>query len=95
MITLPRKFDLEFQNDFKTQPIMYCIGKMKNIPVGARFIVASRKCSTKALSKAFTKASKLPFKPMRSFHQKSHFYTGYKKLWVVENSKLQVGSDQH
>ena len=43
---------------------MYCIGKMKNIPVGARFIVASRECSTKALSKAFTKASKLPFKQM-------------------------------
>ena len=47
------------------------------------FIVASRKCSTKAVTKVF----KLIFKQTQSFHEKSHFYSDVKKFWVVGNSK--------
>ena len=43
-------------------------------------IVASRKCSTKAFSKAVTKAFKLIFKQIQSFQGKSHFYSDYKKV---------------
>ena len=42
-ITLSNKFDLEFENDFKTLPIMYWLPKMHKTPTGAIFIVASRK----------------------------------------------------
>ena len=53
-----------------------------------RFIVASRKCSTKVLSKAVTKAFKLIFKQIQSCKfMKSHIFTMIAKIWVVENCK--------
>ena len=63
---------------------------MHKTSTGARFIVACRKWSTKALSKAVTKAFKLIFKQIQIFHENSHFYSDYKKFWVVENSKRAI-----
>ena len=60
---------------------------MHRTPAGARFIVTSRKCNIKVLSKAVTKAFKLVLSQIQSFHEKSHFYFVYKKFRVVENSK--------
>ena len=60
---------------------------MHRTPAGARFIVTSRKCSIKVLSKAVTKAFKLVLSQIQSFHEKSHFYFVYKKFRVVKNSK--------
>ena len=56
--TLSSKFDLEVQADFKTLSIMYWLPKMHKTLIRARFIVASEKCSTKALAKAVTKTFK-------------------------------------
>ena len=56
---------------------------MNKTPTGARFIVASRKCRTKALSKPVPKILKLILKQIQSIHEKSHFYPNYKKFWVV------------
>lgn len=50
----------------------------------ASVINASRKCSTMALSKAVTKAFELVLRKL--IHEKSYFYSDYKRFWVVENS---------
>ena len=42
---------------------------------GAKFIVAFRKRSAKALSKTATKAFKLILKQIQRFHEKLHFYS--------------------
>ena len=70
----------------KTLPIIYWIPKMHKSPVGQRFIIASKLCTTKKLSRDVSKVFKLLFQQTRSFHDKSHFYFNYNKFWVVENS---------
>ena len=65
-------------------PIMSGLPKIHKIPTGTRFIVASRKCSTKALSKIVTKAFKLFTKQTQSFHKKSYFHSYYKKFQVID-----------
>ena len=67
-------------------PVIYWIPKMHKLPVGKRFIIASKVCSTKQLSKDVSKVFKLLFRQTRNFHDKSHFYSNYNKFWVVENS---------
>ena len=54
-ITFSRYFDLEVQNDFKTLPIMDSFPKIHKTSTGAKFIVASRKCSTNSLIFTITK----------------------------------------
>ena len=65
---------------------MYWLPKMHKTPTGARFAVASRKCSTKGFQSQ-CKIFKLIFKQIQSFLEKSHFSTDYKNLGVVQNSK--------
>ena len=74
-ITFSRYFDLEVQNDFKTLPIMDSFPKMHKTSTGAKFIVASRKCSTKTLSKAVTKAFRLIFKQTLKVSMNSLIFT--------------------
>ena len=69
--------------------MMYWLPKMHK---KKKFIVATRKCSTRALSKTATKAFKLILKQIQSFHEKSHFYSDCKKFRVVENSKSLIDS---
>ena len=71
----------------KSLPIMYWTPKMHKNPTGARFIIASKKCSTKLLSKAVSKAFKLIFHQIEHFYDKSHFYKSFNQFWVIENSK--------
>ena len=40
-----------------------------------------------AVSKAFFKAFKLIFHKMQSLYDKSHFYSLFKQLWIIKNSK--------
>ena len=65
---------------------MYWMPKMHKNPIGSRFIVASKVCSTKKLSTAISKVFKLFFNQVRNFHDKSRFYSSYNKFWVVDNS---------
>ena len=57
---------------------------------GAKFIVAFRKRSAKALSKTATKAFKLILKQIQRFHEKLHFYSDWKKFWVVDYSNPDI-----
>ena len=70
----------------KCLPIMYWIPKMHKSPIGSRFIVASKVCSTKQLSASISKVFKLIFNQVRNFFDKSKFYSSYNRFWVVDNS---------
>ena len=71
----------------KSLPIIYWVPKMHEEPVGARFIVVSKKCCTKLILKAVSKAFKLIFHRIQSFYDKSHCYSSFKQFWVIEDSK--------
>ena len=65
---------------------MKWLSELHKTPIGARFITASKNCSTKSVSGVISKIFKMLFKYVENFHNKSLFYSSYKKLWVVENS---------
>ena len=55
-------------------------------PSGCRFIIASKRCSTKPLSKAVSSAFKLIFNQVERFHTKAKFFSNYNKFWVLKNA---------
>ena len=80
------KYGLDVVEKQKCLPIMYWIPKMHKAPIGWRFIVASKDCCNKPLTKVVSCVFKMIFKHAESFHKKSLFYNNYNKFWVVENS---------
>ena len=66
---------------------MYWKPKMRKDPIYANFNVASKKCSTKLISKAVSKVFQLIFHQIQNFYNKSHFYSSLKQFWVIKNSK--------
>ena len=66
---------------------MYWAPKMDKEAIGARFIAASKKSSTKLISKVVSKASKLIFHQILSFYDKSYSYFSFKQSWAIENSE--------
>ena len=85
-VKINKKYGLDTVENQKCLPIMYWTPKMHKSPIGARFIIASKKCSTKPLTEAVSKTFKMIFAHVNSFHRKSRFYSGYNRFWVVENS---------
>ena len=63
---------------------MYWIPKLHN-PVGSRFIIASKNCSTKPLSKAASNVFKLIYFQIENFHREFKFLSNYNKFWVLQN----------
>ena len=68
------KFGLTISEKQKSLPSMYWIPKMHKNPVGARFIVASKTCSTKLLTEIISNVFKMIYKHVENFHKKSYFY---------------------
>ena len=81
-----KEFDLNITQQDESLPIMYWIPKLHKNPIGKRFIVASKKCSTKPLTSVVSRVFKMFFAHIESFNKKSRFYSNFKKFWVVENS---------
>ena len=63
--------------------IIYLIPKLHQNPVGSWFIITSKNCSTKPLSKAVSIACN--YSQIENFHRKSKFYFNYNKFWVPQN----------
>ena len=78
---------LELSNGSKDKslPIVYWIPKLHKNPVGSRFIIASKNCSTKPLSKAVSKVFKFIYSQMEKFHRQSKFLSNYNKFWVLHH----------
>ena len=65
----------------KDSPLrMYWLPKLQKTQIGARFIIASKNCSTKPLSGVISKISKMLFTHNQDFHKKSTLYSSYKKI---------------
>ena len=79
------KLGYSVSDEDKILPVMYWIPKMHKTPIGHRFIVASKLCCTKKVSKAVSSAFKLVFGQVESFHRKAKFDSPYSKFWVLQN----------
>ena len=66
-------------------PSMYWMPKMHKTPLGSRFIIASKLCSTKPVSKAVSNIFKLVFNQVQNFHIKAKYISNYNKFWVLQN----------
>ena len=79
------RLGLEVEDGEKDLPSMYWIPKMHKDPTGARFIIASKQCSTKKISKSVSSAFKLIYNQIENFHTKAKFLNNYNKFWVLQN----------
>ena len=71
----------------KTQPIMYWTPKMHKNLTGARFIIASKICSTKQISKSVSNIFKLIYSQIEDVHKDAKFLSNYKKMGLA---KMQI-----
>ena len=76
----------------KDLPTMYWIPKMHKNPPSARFIIASKQCSTKAISKYVSSAFKLMYHQIDNFHKKAKFLSNYNKFWILQNTEPVLNS---
>ena len=89
---LKNKFNLDVSAENECLPHIYWLPKMHKKPCKFRFIIAAPKCSIKPLNKAITAIFKLFFHQIEKYNQKSHFYSGVKSFWVVENNEAVLNS---
>ena len=52
-----------------------------------RFIIVSKQCVIKPLSKNITAAFKLLYKPVGNYHNRSKFYSEINSFWATQNNK--------
>ena len=82
-----KSLKLEVTEKEKDLPIMYWTPKKHKQPTGKRFIIASKICSTKKLSKAVSQVFKLIYHQVENYHLKAKFLSNYNKFWVIQNSE--------
>ena len=86
-IVLENTFNLKNNDpDFNCLPTIYWLPKMHKKPSSARFIISGKKCITKKLSQYITAAFKLCFNQVSLYHKKTHYFTGSKTFWVIQNN---------
>ena len=69
----------------KTLPSMYWLPKMHKTPVGNRFIIASKFCSTKPLSRNLSTIFKLLYNQIQNYNTKEKYLSNYNMFWVLDN----------
>ena len=66
-------------------PCIYWTPKKHKNPTGKRFIIASKHCSTKLISRSVSLVFKLIYHQIENFHTKAKFLSNYNKFWVLQN----------
>ena len=84
-IEYTKRLGFETEEAEETLPIMYWTPKMHKTPTGSRYIIASKTCSTKQISKSVSNAFKVIMKQIENFHHKNTFYTQYKNYGLLKN----------
>ena len=74
------------------EPYMYWTPKFHKTPVKFRFIVSSKICPMKLVSKAVTKCLKLVYQQNIKYCKAIQNYTGINRMWVA-NDFMQVSND--
>ena len=75
------------QPDCRCLPQFYWLPKIHKKPYGARFIAASKTCTTKPLSKLLTSGLKLITNHFRQYCNGIFCRTGVNCFWVIDNSQ--------
>ena len=59
--------------------------KLHKNPVKFHFIIASKQCTVKKLSKNISSIFKLFSDQIDSYNKKTHYFSGIKSYWVIQN----------
>ena len=80
------QFNISLPADMHSLPDIYWLPKLHKTPIKSRFIIASKKCSVKQLSKDVTSIFKLAYNQIERYNQKTSFYSSTNTFWVTQNS---------
>ena len=83
---LKSNFKLKVNDENSCLPVAYWLPKMHKDPIGFRYIIASKKCTNKELSKHITSVFKLFNKAIESYHDIGKFHSGVNSFWVIQNN---------
>ena len=83
---LLKDFNIKVPDEMHTLPDIYWLPKLHKTPTKARFIIASKKCSLKKLSKDLTSIFKLTYDQIERYNLKASTFSGIKTFWVIQNS---------
>ena len=85
-------FNITVKDNMLTLPDIYWLPKLHKNPLKFRFIIASKQCTIKALSKDISSIFTLFQKHIETYHNKAHFYSGVKTNWIVHNRDAVLSS---
>ena len=83
-------FNITVSLENEVLPTMYWLPKKHKVPTKARFIVAAVRCSIKPLAKCLTSILKLFYKQIENYNLKSHYFSGIKTFWVIQDKQPAV-----
>ena len=84
---LENNFRIKTEDDFKHIPSIYGMPKMHKTPIKFRFIIASKFCTAKKLSKYVAVVFAHLLQQIERYHTKSYFFSGIKSFWIIQNNK--------
>ena len=84
-IELKERFSIDIDDDMLTLPDIYWTPKLHKTPVKFRFIIASKHCTVKKLSKDISSIFSLFNKQIEKYNKKAHYYSGIKSYWIIQN----------
>ena len=79
--------NITIPNDNKKLPFIYSTAKQHKTPVGNRFIVSGKRCTTKKLSKVLLNVFQLVFKTLKYHCQYKCKFLKTKSYWIIDNSE--------
>ena len=82
---LKDQFKMTVDSNMLSLPDIYWTPKLHKSPVKFRFIIASKCCTVKQLSKNISSIFSLFSKQIEAYNKKVHYYTGIKPYWIVQN----------
>ena len=82
---LKDKFNITVDQDNLALPDIYWTPKLHKNPVKFRFIIASKQCTIKHLSKNMSSIFSLFMKQIETYNRKARYYSGINSYWIVHN----------
>ena len=82
---LKDQFNIIVDHNMSSMPDIYWTPKLHKNPVKFRFIIASKRCTVKHLSKDISSIFSLFCKQIEMYNKKAHYYSGIKSYWIVQN----------
>ena len=81
-----RHIGIEVSENDEKLPFIYSTAKQHKSPVGNRFIVSGKSCTTKSLSKTLLKIFKLVSKTLKNHCRYKCKFLKTKAFWIINNS---------